>query len=168
MAKAVSKTKAKSTPTKARIKKSSTQNTKGVETNLVRRITAKAVNTKIAPFSPGDTVNVYVKVIEGEKERVQLYKGVVTKIQGHSHKTFTVRKISAGVGVERTFPFSSPAIDAVEVVAHGKVRRAKLYYLRGLDGKAARIESELAQIPSATHVKGTTEAKPVEDAPKAK
>lgn len=137
--------KAKATTAKAKTKKSSAS-TKAVgqETNLVRRITAKAANTKIAPFSPGDTVNVYVKVIEGEKERVQLYKGVVTKIQGHSHKTFTVRKISAGVGVERTFPFTSPAIDSVEVVAHGKVRRAKLYYLRGLDGKAARIESDLA------------------------
>ncbi len=136
--------KAKATTAKAKNKKSSAPKAAGQETNLVRRITAKAVNTKIAPFSPGDTVNVYVKVIEGEKERVQLYKGVVTKIQGHSHKTFTVRKISAGVGVERTFPFSSPAIDSVEVVAHGKVRRAKLYYLRGLDGKAARIESDLA------------------------
>ena len=138
MAKAVAKT------TKAKIKKTTTSNAKGKETNLVKRVTAKNTNVKIAGFSPGDTVNVYVKVIEGEKERVQLYKGVVTKIQGHAHKTFTVRKISAGVGVERTFPFSSPAIESVELVSHGKVRRAKLYYLRGLDGKAARIESELA------------------------
>lgn len=123
----------------------------GVETNLVRRVTNKTTkNSKIADFAPGDTVNVYVKVIEGEKERVQLYKGVVTKIQGHSHKTFTVRKISAGVGVERTFPFNSPALDSVELVSHGKVRRAKLYYLRGLDGKAARIESELASAASET------------------
>ncbi len=154
----MAKAKTKAPATKAKIKKSTTQNTAGKETNLVRRITAKAVNPKIAPFSPGDTVNVYVKVIEGEKERVQLYKGVVTKIQGHSHKTFTVRKISAGVGVERTFPFTSPAIDSVEVVAHGKVRRAKLYYLRGLDGKAARIESELAQIPSASPAKAAKAA----------
>ena len=117
----------------------------GVETNLVRRVTkSKTTNSKIAAFSPGDTINVYVKVVEGEKERVQLYKGVVTKIQGHAHKMFTVRKISAGIGVERTFPFSSPAIDSVELVSTGRVRRAKLYYLRGLDGKAARIESTLA------------------------
>lgn len=136
--------KAKTTTAKAKTKKSSAPKSTGKETNLVRRITAKQANTKIAAFSPGDTVNVYVKVIEGEKERVQLYKGVVTKIQGHSHKTFTVRKISAGVGVERTFPFNSPAIDSVELVAHGRVRRAKLYYLRGLDGKAARIQSDLA------------------------
>jgi len=127
---------------------------KGVETNLVRRVTkAKTTNSKIAVFSPGDTVNVFVKVIEGEKERIQLYKGVVTKIQGHAHKTFTVRKISAGVGVERTFPFSSPAIDSVELVSTGRVRRAKLYYLRGLDGKAARIESTLVTTSKADSVK---------------
>jgi len=136
--------------TAKKIKKATTSKASSVgkgsvkETNLVRRVTQKVSNPKIAAFSPGDTVNVYVKVIEGEKERVQLYKGVVTKIQGHSHKTFTVRKISAGVGVERTFPFNSPAIESVELVSHGKVRRAKLYYLRDLDGKAARIESELA------------------------
>lgn len=142
MAKAKTKETAKTA--KAKTKKSTASGFTGKETNLVKRVTAKKTNAKMAPFSAGDTVNVYVKVIEGEKERVQLYKGVVTKIQGHAHKTFTVRKISAGVGVERTFPFNSPAIDSVEVVSHGKVRRAKLYYLRGLDGKAARIESELA------------------------
>lgn len=147
---------AKATATKAKsIKKTkAVKATSGADTNLVRRVTKKTTkNAKIADFSPGDTVNVYVKVIEGEKERVQLYKGVVTKIQGHSHKTFTVRKISAGVGVERTFPYSSPALESVEIVSHGKVRRAKLYYLRGLDGKAARIESELATPASASDKK---------------
>ncbi len=135
--------------TKVKTKKAKTTASTGKETNLVRRVTAKkTINTKIAAFGPGDTVNVYVKVIEGGKERVQLYKGVVTKIQGQAHKTFTVRKISAGVGVERTFPFNSPSIDSVEVVSHGKVRRAKLYYLRDLDGKAARIESELVTTSS--------------------
>ncbi|OFZ32067.1 MAG: 50S ribosomal protein L19 [Bdellovibrionales bacterium RIFCSPHIGHO2_01_FULL_40_29] len=117
-----------------------------METNLVKRVTQKKTNPKISGFSSGDTVNVYVKVIEGEKERVQVYKGVVTKIQGHAHKTFTVRKISAGVGVERTFPFNSPAVESVELVSQGRVRRAKLYYLRGLDGRAARIESELVNM----------------------
>lgn len=147
----MAKAKAKETKTtKAKTKKTSASGFSGKETNLVKRVTSKGANTKIAGFNSGDTVNVYVKVIEGEKERVQLYKGVVTKIQGHAHKTFTVRKISAGVGVERTFPFNSPAIESVEVVAHGKVRRAKLYYLRGLDGKAARIESELAATESTT------------------
>ena len=129
-----------------------------VETNLVRRVTQKKTNTKISAFSSGDTVNVYVKVIEGEKERVQVYKGVVTKIQGHAHKTFTVRKISAGVGVERTFPFNSPAVDSVELVSRGHVRRAKLYYLRGLDGRAARIESDLVNMTKAVVAdKSTTE-----------
>ncbi len=130
------------------------------ETNLVKRVTQKKTNTKIATFSAGDTVNVFVKVIEGEKERVQVYKGVVTKIQGHAHKTFTVRKISAGVGVERTFPFNSPAVDSVELVSHGRVRRAKLYYLRGLDGRAARIESDLVN----TESKATTAAKAAAEA----
>lgn len=153
MAKATTKTTKAATKTTtkaatAKSKKSSVSGFTGKETNLVKRVTSKVANTKLAPFSAGDTVNVYVKVIEGEKERVQLYKGIVTKIQGHAHKTFTVRKISAGVGVERTFPFNSPAIESVEVVSHGKVRRAKLYYLRGLEGKAARVESDLAQTES--------------------
>ena len=130
------------------------------ETNLVRRVSAKAANTNIQEFSSGDTVNVFVKVKEGEKERVQLYKGIVTKIQGAgSSKAFTVRKMSAGVGVERSFPFTSPIVEKVEVVNRGKVRRSKLYYLRGLQGKAAKIESEL--VSTAKTVKpsaATTEA----------
>ncbi len=125
----------------------------GAETNLVRRVTFKPVQKNIADFRSGDTVGVYVKVREGDKERVQLYKGVVTKIQGSgTSKAFTVRKISAGVGVERTFPFLSPSVDRVELIATGKVRRSKLYYLRGLDGKAARIESELAIPRSAAEI----------------
>lgn len=115
------------------------------ETNLVRRVTVKPFAKTINNFNTGDTVNVFVKVKEGEKERVQLYKGIVTKIQGAgAAKTFTVRKMSAGVGVERTFPFASPSLDRVEIVSKGKVRRSRLFYLRELDGKAAKIESELA------------------------
>lgn len=126
-------------------KKAAPKKSTAAETNLVRRVTVKATPKNIAQFSPGDTVNVYVKVKEGDKERVQLYKGIVTKIQGNGAvKSFTVRKISAGVGVERTFPMNSPSLDRVELAATGKVRRSKLYYLRGLDGKAARIESEIA------------------------
>ncbi|WP_413561460.1 50S ribosomal protein L19 [Bdellovibrio sp. HCB209] len=120
------------------------------ETNLVRRVSIKAANKNIQAFDSGDTVNVYVKVKEGEKERVQLYKGIVTKIQGAgAAKSFTVRKISAGVGVERTFPFNSPALDKVELVNVGKVRRSKLYFLRKLSGKAAKIESELVSTATA-------------------
>src|SRR5215471_17119193 len=94
----------------------------------------------IPAFSPGDTINVHVKVIEGSKERVQVFKGVVIRRQGGGiRETFTVRKVSFGVGVERTFPVHSPNIDKIEVVTRGDVRRAKLYYLRDLRGKAARI-----------------------------
>jgi large subunit ribosomal protein L19 len=118
-------------------------------TELIMRVMKKVVGTReIVEFRPGDTVNVFVKVKEGEKERVQLYKGICTRIQGRgTTKTFTVRKISAGVGVERIFPFMSPAIDKVEVVSRGKVRRAKLYYLRGLKGRAANVDSELVSVP---------------------
>jgi large subunit ribosomal protein L19 len=129
----------------AKAAKKTTTKTAGKETNLVRRVTQRAANKNINTFKSGDTVNVYVKVKEGEKERVQVYKGIVTKIQGNGvAKSFTVRKISAGVGVERTFPFVSPSVDRVETVAHGKVRRSKLYFLRGLEGKAAKITSEIA------------------------
>ena len=92
-------------------------------------------------FRPGDTVNVHVKVIEGDKSRIQVFKGVVIRRQnGGIRETFTVRKISFGIGVERTFPVHSPNIDKIEVVSRGKVRRAKLYYLRNLRGKAAKIK----------------------------
>ncbi len=130
--------------------KTKTAKAPAVETNLVRRVTAAKRATSTAEFRAGDTVNVFVKVKEGEKERVQVYKGIVTKLQGSgSSRSFTVRKISAGVGVERTFPFSSPAIDRIEVLTKGQVRRSKLYYLRSLEGKAAKIESELVSQSSA-------------------
>lgn len=129
----------------AKAKKSVKSKSPAAETNLVRRVTKAKKNAQVAAFRTGDTVNVFVKVKEGEKERVQVYKGVVTKLQGSgSSRSFTVRKISAGVGVERTFPFASPAIEKVELLTHGKVRRSRLYYLRGLEGKAAKINSELA------------------------
>lgn len=120
---------------------------------LIRRLTAKPITKQMDSFSSGDTVNVYVKVKEGEKERTQVYKGIVIKIQGSgSAKAFTVRKISSGVGVERTFPFRSALVEKVEKLSTGKVRRAKLYYLRNLDGKAARIDSELVTAVAATKV----------------
>lgn len=92
-------------------------------------------------FKAGDTVKVHVKVVEGTRERIQVFEGVVIKRQnGGISETFTVRKISYGVGVERTFPVHSPRVDKIEVMRRGKVRRAKLYYLRNLRGKAARIK----------------------------
>jgi large subunit ribosomal protein L19 len=113
--------------------------------DLVRRITLSRMPKRNFPeFRTGDTLAVYVKVKEGEKERVQLYTGVVVKTQGTgSGRTFTVRKISSGVGVERTFPYFSPAIDRVELISHGKVRRSRLFYLRGLKGRAGRLKSSL-------------------------
>jgi large subunit ribosomal protein L19 len=114
--------------------------------DIVRDVTLKAAhkNKNISEFRAGDTVGVYVRIREGDKDRVQLYKGVVLKIQGSgATKSFTVRKISAGVGVERTFPYFSPSVDRVETISHGKVRRSRLYFLRGLKGKAARLTSEL-------------------------
>jgi large subunit ribosomal protein L19 len=141
-----SKAKAAPKAAKAKVAKKAKSAKPAGETDLVRRIAGKkvAVNTKIGDFGAGETVVVYVKVREGDKERVQLYKGVCIKVQGEgATKTFTVRKISAGVGVERTFPFRSPSVDRVEVIARGKVRRAKLYFLRDLKGKAARLTSEM-------------------------
>lgn len=93
-------------------------------------------------FRPGDTVRVHVKIREGDKERIQVFEGVViAQRNGGSRESFTVRKISYGVGVERVFPLHSPSVDKIEIVSSGKVRRAKLYYLRGLQGKAARLKS---------------------------
>ena len=92
-------------------------------------------------FGPGDNVKVHVKIKEGEKERIQVFQGVViSKRKGSTNATFTVRKVSYGVGVERIFPLHSPALDKIEVVTRGRVRRAKIYYLRKLRGKAARIK----------------------------
>jgi large subunit ribosomal protein L19 len=97
----------------------------------------------IPDFGPGDTVRVHVKVREGEKERIQVFEGVVIGRRGGGvRESFTVRKVSYSVGVERVFPLHSPSIARIEIVRHGRVRRAKLYYLRSLRGKAARIEEE--------------------------
>ena len=113
--------------------------------DLIRRVTTdRTPKKKLPDFKAGDTIGVYVKVKEGEKERVQLFSGVVIKINNHSSgKSFTVRKIASGVGVERTFPYISPVIDRIEVMSVGKVRRSKLYFLRGLKGRSARLDSEL-------------------------
>jgi large subunit ribosomal protein L19 len=99
------------------------------------------IRSDIPEFRPGDTLRVHVKVTEGNRSRIQVFQGVVIRRQGGgARETFTVRKISYGVGVERTFPVHTPAIEKIEVVTRGKVRRAKLYYLRELRGKAARIK----------------------------
>lgn len=109
-----------------------------------------SMRTDIPGFRAGDTVKVHVKVVEGTRSRIQVFQGVVIRRSGGGvRETFTVRKISFGVGVERTFPVHSPIIDKVEVVTRGDVRRAKLYYLRGLRGKAAKIKEKRESLPAA-------------------
>lgn len=111
--------------------------------NLVNQIASEQLRSDIPEFRPGDTVRVHVKVIEGQRERIQVFEGFVIKRRGTGiSETFTVRKISYGVGVERTLPVHSPKIAQIEVSRRGKVRRAKLYYMRKLRGKAARIKEK--------------------------
>ncbi|UBH09536.1 MULTISPECIES: 50S ribosomal protein L19 [Macrococcus] len=108
---------------------------------LIDAITKEQLRTDIPAFRPGDTLKVHVRIVEGTRERIQVFEGVVIKRRGGGiSETFTVRKISYGVGVERTFPVHTPKIEKIEVLRRGKVRRAKLYYLRSLRGKAARIK----------------------------
>lgn len=106
-------------------------------------VDAASLKTDVPDFRPGDTLNVHVRVVEGSRSRIQVFKGIVIRRQGDGvRETFTARKISFGVGVERTFPVHSPIVEKLEVLARGDVRRAKLYYLRELRGKAARIKEK--------------------------
>ena len=111
--------------------------------NIIAEIEKEYMKQDVPQFNVGDTVRVSVKVKEGNRERIQVFEGIViSKKNGSVRETFTVRRISFGVGVERTFPLHSPRITAIDVVKHGKVRRAKLYYLRNLSGKAAKIKEK--------------------------
>ena len=108
---------------------------------IIRSIEAKQLRSDLPEIKVGDTVRVWVKVVEGSRERLQAFEGtVIAKRNGGIRETFTVRRVSYGIGVERTFPLHSPRVDRVELIRHGKVRRAKLYYLRELQGKAAKIK----------------------------
>lgn len=112
-------------------------------TDLMQLVEATQFRDDIPEFNSGDTVNVHVRVVEGDKERIQQYQGVVIGIRGSgANRTFTVRKVSSNIGVERIFPLYSPKIAKVEVIRQGRVRRAKLYYLRARRGKAARIKEK--------------------------
>ena len=107
---------------------------------LIAKITESQLRNDIPDFRAGDTVRVHALIVEGSRERIQIFEGVVIKRRGEGiSETYTVRKISNGIGVERTFPLHTPRVDKIEVTRHGRVRRAKLYYLRALHGKAARI-----------------------------
>lgn len=111
--------------------------------NIIDDVAAASLRDDIPEFRAGDTLKVHVKVIEGSRSRVQLFQGICIKIQGSGvGRTFTVRKVSFGVGVERTFPLHTPIIEKIEVATRGDVRRAKLYYLRNLRGKAAKIKEK--------------------------
>jgi large subunit ribosomal protein L19 len=114
---------------------------KEIPMQILDAVDAASLRSDIPDFRPGDTLKVHVKVIEGTRSRIQVFQGVVIRRQGDGvRETFTVRKVSFGVGVERTFPVHTPIIDKIEVVTRGDVRRAKLYYLRDLRGKAAKIK----------------------------
>ena len=116
---------------------------KAMAQDIMKLVESREARTDIPNFAPGDTVKVHVKVKEGDKERIQIFQGlVISRKGGGTRQMFTVRKVSGGVGVERMFPLYSPSIDRIEVERHGRVRRAKLYYLRDLRGKAARIEEK--------------------------
>jgi large subunit ribosomal protein L19 len=118
-------------------------------TNTIDALAAGVVRGDVPEFRPGDTLKVHVKVVEGNRSRIQVFQGICIRVQGSGvGRTFTVRKISFGVGVERTFPLHTPIIDKIEVVTRGDVRRAKLYYLRNLRGKAAKIK-EKREAPAA-------------------
>jgi len=115
--------------------------------NPVEMVELEQLRTDLPVFRVGDTVKVHVKIVEGDKERIQSFEGVVIRKKGGGiRSTFTVRKISYGIGVERIFPTHSPRLDRIDVISHGKVRRAKLFYLRNLRGKAARIRGEKKQV----------------------
>ena len=109
--------------------------------DIIKEIEKEQLKSEIAEFSVGDTVKVHNRIVEGEKSRIQIFEGTVIKRQnGSNRETFTVRRVSYGIGVERTFPIKSPRVDHVEMIRRGKVRRAKLYYLRERQGKAAKIK----------------------------
>ncbi|MBI2857303.1 MAG: 50S ribosomal protein L19 [Chloroflexi bacterium] len=130
----------------------------------IKSIIELKVRPEIPQFGPGDTVKASVKVVEGDRERIQAFQGIVIRVKrGDVNATFTVRRISSGVGVERTFFFQSPRLEKVEVVRKGKVRRANLYYLRGLSGRAGRIKERTRELPAELRVEAPAEMK--EEAP---
>ncbi|GGG64951.1 50S ribosomal protein L19 [Kocuria dechangensis] len=128
--------------------------------NILDQLDAKSLRDDVPDFRPGDTLNVHVNIVEGNRSRVQIFKGFVMGRQGAGvHETFTVRKVSFGVGVERTFPVHSPVIEKIEVLTRGDVRRAKLYYMRDRHGKAARIREKRDNTPTGKAAKGAKSGK---------
>lgn len=140
---------------------------------MIEKVERSQIRDIGATPSPGDTVKVHVKVVEGDKRRIQIFQGIIINVRGEgARKTFTVRKVSMGVAIERIFPFYSPSVDKVEIVRTGKVRRAKLFYLRGKTGKAARVAegddvraTPKAAKPKLAVVEAAATAAPVMEAP---
>jgi large subunit ribosomal protein L19 len=115
--------------------------------NILDQLQKEQIRMDIPDFRPGDTIKVHVRIVEGNRERIQVFEGVVIGISNKgTGSSFTVRKVSYGIGVERVFPHDSPLLDKVEIVSRGRVRRAKIYYIRKLRGKAARIKEKMARI----------------------
>lgn len=131
--------------------------------NVLDAVDAASLRSDIPTFRAGDELKVHVRVIEGSKSRIQVFQGIVIRRQGNgARETFTIRKVSYGVGVERTFPVHTPVIEKIEVVRRGDVRRAKLYYLRDLRGKAAKIREKRSDVEASTN-KGSVAAVEVAD-----
>jgi large subunit ribosomal protein L19 len=127
--------------------------------NVLDAVDAASLRSDIPTFRAGDELKVHVRVIEGSKSRIQVFQGIVIRRQGNgARETFTIRKVSYGVGVERTFPVHTPVIEKIEVVRRGDVRRAKLYYLRDLRGKAAKIREKRSDVEASTKVKSVAVA----------
>ena len=134
----------------------------------ITELTGVKANPNVPAITPGDTVKVGIKIKEGDKERVQSFQGVVIRIRkGDAGGSFTVRRVAYGVGIERTFPMASPLLDKVQVIRHGKVRRAKLYYLRGLSAKKARIKEKRFSKEEKEALVGTPEPEPMPEPPQA-
>lgn len=130
----------------------------------IREVVQPKLNPNIPALAPGDTVRVILRVIEGDKERLQRFQGMVIRTRrGVDGGSFTVRRVVYGVGVERTFPFQSPLVQGVEVLRHGKTRRAKLYYMRNLSAKRARLKERRARAPQVKRVEQAAEAEPEEE-----
>jgi large subunit ribosomal protein L19 len=134
----------------------------------ITKLTGVKANPNVPAIAPGDTIKVGIKIKEGDKERVQPFQGVIIRIRkGDSGGSFTVRRVAYGVGIERTFPMASPLLDKIEVIRHGKVRRAKLYYLRGLSAKKARIKEKRFPKELKDALVPTTEPEPMPEPPPA-
>ena len=125
---------------------------------------AQPRNSQIPEFGPGDTVRVQARIVEGDRERLQSFEGVVIRIKNGAAGNFTVRRVASGVGVERTFPFNSPRLDSVEVTRQGRVRRSRLYYLRGRTGRAARVKEARRTLPASTAAAAAPETESPETA----